>query len=90
MFPRPEVEARLRKFVKVRLFINETKPAARSPEWRAMLEKRFGTTAIPLYVVLRPDGETVGTLGFPGGSLDAFAADLEALLDRALAEAGKR
>jgi len=86
VFPRPEVEARLRKFVKVRLFINDRKPAARSPEWRAMLEKRFGTTAIPLYVVLRPDGETVGTLGFPGGSLDAFVLYLNDLLDRGLGQ----
>jgi hypothetical protein len=86
VFPKPEVVERLRKFVLVKLFINDPKPGARSPEWREMLEKRFGTSAIPLYVTLDGDGKEIGlgTLSFPGGGPDAFAGRMTAFLDAAL------
>lgn len=84
MFPRPEIEERLSKFVRVRLWTNDRKPEARSEEWAALLRERFRTSAIPLYATLAPDGSTIGSLAFPGGSTDAFAKRMAALLDEAL------
>ncbi|MCK6479450.1 MAG: hypothetical protein HUU06_06425 [Planctomycetaceae bacterium] len=86
VFPRPEIVERLERFVLAKLWINDPDPAARSREWREMLEKRFGTSSIPLYVTLDGDGREIGggRLDFPGGGTDAFAADLAAFLDAAL------
>lgn len=84
MFPRPEIEERLRRFVKVRLWTNDKDPAARSGEWRRLLEERFGTSGIPLYVILSPRDEVLGMTGFPGGTPESFAKDLAALMDAAL------
>jgi len=89
VFPRPEIQQRLLEFVKVRLWTNDRDPAARSAEWRTLLEKRFGTSSIPLYVILSPDDRTLGTLDFPGGSLDAFARKMAAWMDAALAKMGR-
>ena len=86
MFPRPEIEERLSKFVLVRLWINDAKPEAKSARWAAMLRSRFKTSAIPLYVVLSPEDEELGRIDFPGGSVDAFAARFAAFLDEALAK----
>ena len=86
MFPRPEIEARLSKFVRVRLWINDPKPEAKSARWKAVLAERFKTSAIPYYAVLSPADEVIGTIDFPGGSLDAFAERLAAFLDDALAK----
>ena len=86
MFPRPEIEERLSKFVRVRLWINDPKPEAQSARWKAMLVERFKTSSIPLYAVLSPKDEVIGTIDFPGGSVDAFAARLAAFLDDALAK----
>ena len=88
MFPRLEIEERLSKFVRVRLWINDSKPEAMSARWKAMLAERFKTSAIPYYAVLSPKDEVIGTIDFPGGSLDAFAARLAAFLDDALAKSG--
>jgi hypothetical protein len=86
VFTRPEIVERLERFVLVKLWINDPDPAARSREWREILEKRFGTTAIPLYVTLNGDGWEIGDgkLDFPGGGADAFAEKLAAFLDAAL------
>lgn len=87
VFTRREIEERLRKFVKARLWTNDRDPKARSAEWREMLEKRFGTSAIPLYAALTPDDRVLGTIDFPGGGPDAFAAKMAAWLDEMLAKA---
>ena len=84
MFSREEIEERFERFVLVRLWTNDPKPEARSEEWRELLEHRFGTTAIPYYATLRPDGTTLEGTGFPGGSLDAFAGKIARMLDAAL------
>lgn len=85
MFPRPEVKSRLERFVRVRLWINDRKPEARSAEWRAMLEKRFKTSAIPFYAALSKDDEVLGTLVYPGGATaEAFAVTTADFLDAAL------
>jgi len=85
-FPRPPIAERLRRFVLVKLYINDRKPESQSPRWRKMLEERFGTSAIPLYVTLSPKDEVLGRLDFPGGSMDRFAEAMAALLDAALAK----
>jgi hypothetical protein len=89
VFPRPEIEERLKRFVKVRLWTNDPAPAARSDEWRALLEKRFGTSAIPLYVGLSAEGEELFKTGFPGGTPESFAGTLAELMDRALERTSK-
>lgn len=89
MFPLPEIDARLEKFVKVRLWTNDKAPAARSDEWRSLLEKRFGTSAIPLYVGLSAGDEELFRTGFPGGTPESFAVTLRELLDRALERVSK-
>jgi thiol:disulfide interchange protein DsbD len=62
MFPRPEIQAAMSKFVLVRLY---TDGAGKLYEdQQAMQNDRFGTVALPLYVVLSKDGTTIAT--FPG------------------------
>lgn len=86
VFPRPEIVERLERFVLAKLWINDKRPEARSGEWREMIEKRFGTSSIPLYVTLDGDGGEIGggRLDFPGGGTDAFAKRLASFLDAAL------
>jgi hypothetical protein len=86
---KPEIEERLKKFVRARLWNNDKDPRARSAEWAAMLQKRFGTSGIPLYVALTPDDRVLGTLTFQGGSADAFRPKMAAWLDEMLEKAGK-
>ena len=81
----PEIEDRLRQFVLCRLWTNDRKPEARSAEWRSMLEKRFGTSGIPLYVILSPEDGVVGKLAFPGGTAASFVRPMADFLDRGLA-----
>ena len=90
MFPRPEIEERLSRFVLVRLWINDKKPEARSGEWARMLQERFRTTAIPLYAALSPENEILGRIDLPGGSVDAFAGRLARWLDEMLAKSGAK
>ena len=87
MFPRPEIASRLGRFVRVRLSINDRRPATQSARWARLLRDRFGTSAIPLYAALSPKDVELGKLTFPGGSLDAFAAKMETWLDAMLAKA---
>lgn len=62
MFPRPEVKAELEKFVTVRLYTDgEGEIYARQQK---MQQQQFGTVALPLYAIVRPDGTPVAT--FPG------------------------
>lgn len=82
----PAIQARLRKFVLVQLFVDHPDPKRRSKEWAKLLADRFGTTGVPLYVTLAPDGSTIGSTGFSGGSPEGFAPVLGRLLDAALAK----
>jgi thiol:disulfide interchange protein len=62
LFPRPEIAPVLRRFVRVRLYTDGNgEPFARQQK---MQQEKFGTVALPLYAILRPDGSTVTT--FPG------------------------
>ena len=62
MFPRPEVKSELEKFVTVRLY-TDGKGELYEKQQR-MQQEKFGTVALPLYAVVRPDGKCLAT--FPG------------------------
>lgn len=67
MFPRPEIAAAMSKFVLVRLYTDGNGKVYEDQQ--AMQNQRFGTVALPLYVVLGQDGTTIAT--FPGLTRDA-------------------
>ncbi len=54
MFTEPEVVELFDNFVLIELF---TDMGPRSKEWQKMEEQRFGTVALPYYVILSPDGQ---------------------------------
>ena len=54
MFTKPEVVKLLNNYVLIELF---TDVGSRSKEWQKMEEQRFGTVALPYYVILSPDGQ---------------------------------
>lgn len=54
MFTRPSVQAMLARFERARLFTDGTGEPYRSQQ--ALQADRFGSVALPLYVVVRPDG----------------------------------
>ena len=62
MFPRPEIAGLLKDFVLLDLFTDGTDAA--SEQNQQMEEKRFGTVALPYYVILDPDEKVLAT--FPG------------------------
>jgi len=66
MFPKPEVEAELAKFVKVQLFTDgEGEIYEKQQQFQ---EEKFKTVALPLYAIVDPDGNTKAT--FPGLTRD--------------------
>jgi len=67
IFPRPEVEKAMDKFVRVRLYTDrEGEPFERQQK---MLHDKFGVVTFPLYAVVRTNGSTVASL--PGHNPDA-------------------
>jgi thiol:disulfide interchange protein DsbD len=59
MFPRPGVRRELERFVRVRLYTDgEGEVYTRQQH---MQQERFGTVALPLYVIVGGDGSTVAT-----------------------------
>jgi thiol:disulfide interchange protein len=71
MFPRPPVRERLAKFVRARLWIDKGPTQKQNAE---MLQKRFGTSALPHYIILDPKTDQVlGTA--------EFTYDVEAFVD---------
>jgi len=62
MFPKPEITGLLKDFVLVDLYTDGTD--APSEQNQQLEEKRFGTVAIPFYVIVDPDEHTIAT--FPG------------------------
>lgn len=89
IYPRHEIDERLRRFVLAELYTDSKDPKARSKEWAALLKGTFKTTSIPLYAAYAPDGRVLGSLSFPGGGLDAFAKKMKAFLDRSLEQAAR-
>jgi thiol:disulfide interchange protein len=62
MFPKPEVKQELLKFVTVRLYTDGKGEIYEKQQ--KMQQERFGTVALPLYAIVRPNGTPVTT--FPG------------------------
>jgi thiol:disulfide interchange protein DsbD len=62
MFPRPEVSREIEKFVRVRLYTDGAGNLFQRQQ--KMQQEKFGTVALPLYSIVRPDGFVVAT--FPG------------------------
>ena len=88
-FPNPEIVRRMRKFVLCRLMVDDPAPGSRSKEWSRLLRKEFRTAAIPYYAAFSPDGTVLGSIVYPGGSLDGFAVKLAGWMDEMLAKSGK-
>jgi thiol:disulfide interchange protein len=59
MFPRPEVSREIEKFVRVRLYTDGAGDLFERQQ--AMQQEKFGTVALPLYAIVRPDGSVVAT-----------------------------
>lgn len=71
MFPKEEVRKELNRFILAELFTDRDTPEhARGDLFNQELqERKFGTVALPLYAILRPDGEVIDQ--FPGLTRDA-------------------
>src|SRR4030095_3164209 len=69
MFPRPEVQAELRRFVLVQLHMDAQSPAemvARSKRYQELQLRMFGVNSMPYYAIVDSDGTTV-VATFPDG-----------------------
>lgn len=70
MFPQPEVRKELDRFILAELFTDRDTAEHEAGDLRnqGLQEKQFGTVALPLYAVIRPDGSTIDI--FPGLTRD--------------------
>jgi thiol:disulfide interchange protein DsbD len=66
MFNRPEIQAVMKQFILVRLYTDGN--GKLYEDQQALQNATFGTVALPLYVLLRPDGSVIQT--FPGLTRD--------------------
>lgn len=66
MFPKPEVDAELRKFIKVQLFTDGDGEVYEKQQ--KFQEEKFNTVALPLYAIVDSSGNTKAT--FPGLTRD--------------------
>jgi len=69
MFPRPEIEAQMRQFVRLRLYTDGA--GELYARQQKLQQDKFGTVALPFYAIVRPDGSIVKT--FPGLTRDSNA-----------------
>jgi thiol:disulfide interchange protein len=79
VFKRPEIDAALRKFVTVRLYTDKETPE--SERYKKMEQERFGTVALPLYVVLAPDEKKLAETSYnpDAGQFLTFLQDAYAM-----------
>ncbi|HZS05966.1 MAG TPA: cytochrome c biogenesis protein CcdA [Blastocatellia bacterium] len=70
MFTQAEVKKELERYILAELFTDRQTPEHVQGDERnqKLQEEKFGTVALPLYVIVRPDGETVDK--FPGLTRD--------------------
>lgn len=68
MFPQPEIEAALQKFVRVRLYTDGGPHGQQNQDFQVA---RFGDAALPLYVIMSPDDKEVAR--FAGMTRDVKA-----------------
>ncbi len=78
MFPQPAIHSRLEKFVCVRLYTDGS--GALYERQQKMEQTDFGTVALPLYAIVRPDGRSLIT----SEGLTRDAAEFASFLDRGL------
>lgn len=81
VFPRPEIQALLGKYILTRLYTDGQ--GKLYDENRAFQESRFGTIALPLYVVMDSDDREIAR--FPG--LTRRPEEFKEFLERALTDA---
>jgi len=62
----PAVRRELEKFELARIFITDPKIEALAAKQNARMTKQFKTTAIPLHVVLAPDGKELARFDYQG------------------------
>ncbi|MPN23041.1 hypothetical protein SDC9_170426 [bioreactor metagenome] len=62
MFKRSEISSRLKEFVKVKLFTDRRNEPYISN--KKMQEEMYGSIELPLYVIISPNGEHIGTKTF--------------------------
>ena len=81
MFPRPEVQQELEKFVYVKLYVD--KPAPEGPKNKELRDQRFKSNDLPLYVILNAEGEELARLNFAERDPQKFIAFLREGQDQA-------
>jgi thiol:disulfide interchange protein len=69
-FPKAPVQQELDKFLKIKLYTDDKKTGSKNT--RIQLE-RYNSTALPLYVILTPDGKEVSRLNKALFDVDQFA-----------------
>ena len=75
MFTQARVKAELEKFVRVRLYTDgEGEPYE---GFQKMQEQRFGTVALPLYVILSPNDEVIAAFAGLTRDQNEFVAFLQ-------------
>ena len=69
-FPKPQVRRELDKFIRVQLYTDDPKTGKKNT--RIQLEK-YNSAALPLYIILDPDGREVARLNKALFDADKFA-----------------
>ncbi len=59
MFPRPEIQEALSRYILVELYTDGTDPASELNQ--KILTEKFNTVAIPFYAIVDPDGKPIAT-----------------------------
>jgi thiol:disulfide interchange protein len=80
VFPAPEVQNLLERYVRVRLYTDD---AVVGERWARLQEDRFATAALPFYVLLTPQNQVIDTRAGIVRPASAFAEFLRAGLARA-------
>ena len=70
VFPRPQVQELLKRFVRAKLFVDK------NPANLELMEKRFKSVALPYFVLLSPDEKVLGTFSYTRDA-NAFAEFLK-------------
>ena len=70
VFPRPQVQKLLKRYVRAKLFVDK------DPANLELMEKRFKSVALPFFVLLSPDEKVLGTYSYTRDA-NAFAEFLK-------------
>jgi hypothetical protein len=75
VFPKPQVQRELEKFVFVKLYVDAPEPAGSKN--KKLRDERFKSNDLPLYVILDANGEELARLNYAELDADKFAAFLK-------------